>query len=452
MPELIKNSIYETEITGYTAESAGVCRVNGQVVFVPGAIRGELCKIKILKVGKNAAYGKIEEVLKASPHRITVDCPVYGKCGGCTMLHLDYEEELWFKRHKVEDALKRIGGIDRKLEEILGAESRENYRNKVIFAVGSGENGPIVGFFRNRSHDVVPAANCQVQVPYAAQAAEAVTQWMREENILPYDWKTGSGMIRHVFCRYGFQTHQLQVVLISASHNVPRIDEFVSKIRALCPPVRSIQLNVNTSRGNTVLSGTFETLWGDDKIEDRLCGYRFALSARSFYQVNRNQAERLYQKAVEYAGLTGKETVLDLYCGTGTITLCMARKAKWVWGAEIVPEAIFDAKQNAAENKVLNAEFFCADANEAAERMQRDGVRPNVIVVDPPRKGLAPEVVETTVKMQPERIVYVSCDPATLARDVKKFEQLNYTVKRAAAVDMFPGTYHVESVVLMSRA
>jgi len=446
-----KNRIFTGEVVGYTSDGAGVVRPeDGPVTFVPGALRGETCEIRLLKVGRAAAWGKVEQVLLPSPHRTAPACPAARTCGGCALLHMDYEEELAFKRQKVQDAFARIGGLDVEVSAIHGAPRIEGYRNKAIFSFAMRDGAPAAGFFRPRSHDVVPADACRIQTPGANAAAAAVCRWMAKNGVPAYDWQTHTGAVRHVFCRSAADG-ALQATLVTAEPDLPDLDGLIAELRAAVPGLASVVLNENRTPGSTVLTGTFSTLWGADALEDTLCGLRFSLSPRSFYQVNREQAEALYEKALEYAGLTGRETVLDLYCGTGTITLCLARRAGRAIGAEIVADAVRDARENAARNGVSNAEFHCADAAEIAARLRAEGLRPDVITVDPPRKGLAPEVVDAVAGMAPDRVVYISCDCATLARDAARFAALGYAVRRAEAFDLFPRTAHVETVCLLCR-
>lgn len=451
MSELTKNSIHTVSVDGFTAEGQGVARISGQVVFVKGAIPGETCCIKILKAGKNMAFSKIEEIITPSEHRVTPACPVFGKCGGCDLMHMDYDEELRFKRQRVNDALRRIGGLKLDVSGIIGSDTVEGYRNKTICAVGEKDGKKIAGFFRPHSHDIVPAENCLIQPDFSHRTVKAVLSWMEKHNVPAYDEVSASGLVRHFFCRRAVKTGEGQAVIVVSGRKIPAESALIGTIRDACPETKSIVLNVNNTRGNTVLSGDFITLWGSDTIEDELCGLKFSLSPRSFYQINHAQAEKLYGKALEYAALTGEETVLDLYCGTGTITLCLARGAKLAVGAEIVPEAIDDARDNAAKNGIANAQFICADAADAAKRLKADGLLPDVVVVDPPRKGLSPEVPGIIASMKPTRVVYVSCDPATLARDLKAFSELGYETVKAEAVDMFPRTKHVETVALLLR-
>ena len=446
MAALEKNNIYTARIEGYSSEGLGIARIDGQVVFVHGAVRGELCRVLVMKVLKNAAFGKVTELLEPSPERREPDCPYYGRCGGCDFRHLSYREELWAKRQRVQDALTRLGGSDVEVEEILGAADPLYYRNKSQYPVSAGK----VGFYRARTHDVVDIERCLIQKPQADAAAAALRDYMRDFAVPSYDEKTGRGLLRHLYVRTNRRGESLVCVLANGER-LPHEEELVGRLRRAVPDCVGVVLGVNTRRGNTILGERYRTLWGVDTLEDELCGLTFRLSVPSFYQVNRDQAEVLYRKAVEYAGLTGGELVVDLYCGAGTITQVMAGGAGRVIGAEIVPEAVQDAQANAARNQVPNARFLCGDAGEAAFQLAAEGVRPQVICVDPPRKGLAPEVPEILASMEPERIVYVSCDPATLARDVKRFGELGYPAVKSQAVDLFPRTAHVETVVLLSK-
>ena len=444
---LKKNQIYRATIEGYSSEGLGIARIDGQVVFVHRAVRGEDCEVLILKVLKNTAFGKVVAVHTLSPHRTEPDCPYYGRCGGCDFRHMDYAEELWAKRQRVQDALRRLGGSDVTVEEILGAERTERYRNKSQYPVAADGS---VGFYRSRTHQVTDIDRCLIQMGAADKAAAVLRQYIRQFAVPCYDENTGCGLLRHLYVRSNTRGECLICLLVNGE-SLPHEPELVELLRREVPGVVGIVLGVNTVRGNAILGDRYRTLWGEDTITDTLCGLQFRLSVPSFYQVNHDQAERLYEKAVEFATLTGAETVLDLYCGAGTITQVMARHAREVIGAEIVPEAIEDAKENARRNGLENVRFFCGDAAAVAADFAAKDLRPDVICVDPPRKGLAPEVVEAAASMSPERIVYVSCDPATLGRDVKRFAQHGYRAVRAAAVDLFPRTANVESVVLLER-
>ena len=447
MEALEKGSIYTAVIDGYSSEGLGIARVNGAVVFVPHAVRGEEIDLRITKVMKTSCAGEIVKIHNPSPERMEPECPYAGKCGGCAYRHLTYPEELWAKRQRVQDALTRIGGLDLTVEEILGAKNPEHYRNKSQYPVGADGS---IGFFQARTHKVVPIRRCLIQTEAADRTAQAVGEWMRRYKISAYDETTGKGLVRHVCVRVNRKGESLCCVVVNGN-KVPREPELAAYVTAAVPHTVGVLLNSNTRRGNVVLGDKYRTLFGRNYLMDTLCGLEFKLSMPSFYQVNRDQAEVLYGKALKFAGLTGNETVLDLYCGIGTITLCLAKAAKRVIGAEIVPPAIRDAKENALRNHIENAEFFCGDAADIAAKLESDGLRPDVVTVDPPRKGLAPEVIASVAAMGPEKVVYVSCDPATLGRDVKIFREFGYEAKRAAAVDMFPGTAHVETVCLLSK-
>ena len=447
METLQKNQTVRAVIEGYSSEGLGIARVNGQVVFVHRAIRGEDCDILIMKVLKHAAFGKVTAIHTPSEHRREPDCPYYGKCGGCDFRHMDYAEELSAKCRRVQDTLSRIGGSTVQVEEILGAADTACYRNKSQYPIAP--NGT-VGFYRARSHEVIGVERCLIQRSEADAAAQAVRQYIRQFRVPCYDEKTGRGLLRHLYVRTNGAGESL-ICLLGSGERAPHEPELVELLRQAVPNAVGVVWGVNRKKGNVILGDSYRTLWGEDTLRDTLWGLTFRLSVPSFYQVNRAQAKVLYQKAVELAALTGAETVLDLYCGAGTITLCMARHCKQAIGAEIVPEAIDDAWQNAKANGVENVEFFCGDAKETAAELARRGLRPDVICVDPPRKGLAPEVVDAAAAMSPKRIVYVSCDPATLGRDVKRFAEHGYTAVRAAAVDLFPRTAHVETVCLLSK-
>ena len=441
MAALEKNNIYTARIEGYSSEGLGIARIDGQVVFVHGAVRGELCRVLVMKVLKNAAFGKVTELLEPSPERREPDCPYYGRCGGCDFRHLSYREELWAKRQRVQDALTRLGGSDVEVEEILGAADPLYYRNKSQYPVSAGK----VGFYRARTHDVVDIEHCLIQKPQADAAAAALRDYLRDFAVPSYDEKTGRGLLRHLYVRTNRRGESLVCVLANGER-LPHEEELVGRLRRAVPDCVGVVLGVNTRRGNTILGERYRTLWGADTLEDELCGLTFRLSVPSFYQVNRDQAEVLYRKAVEYAGLTGGELVVDLYCGAGTITQVMAGGAGRVIGAEIVPEAIEDARENARRNGIENVEFFCGDAAQLAADFAGRGLRPDVICVDPPRKGLAPGVIAAAAQMAPQCVVYVSCDPGTLGRDVKRFAEYGYRVQRAAACDLFPRTRHIETV------
>ncbi|MGM9612344.1 MAG: 23S rRNA (uracil(1939)-C(5))-methyltransferase RlmD [Butyricicoccus sp.] len=448
---LQKNKIYRAELTGYTAEGAAVARIDGMAVFVPGGAVGDQCDIKIVKVGKNLAFGRIERILVRSKHRIDPACPHAGKCGGCCYQHITYEEELRAKERKVADALRRIGGIEGILTGITGAEDTTHYRNKAQYPVGADENGPYTGFYRPRSHDIVKADRCLITSETADQIAALVCAWMKDNGIPAYHETTHKGLIRHIYVRTGAATGEAHLCLITARAKLPAADDLIARLTAAVPGLTGIVQNVNKRTDNVILGDHTVTLWGQPELQDVLCGHVFRLSPHAFYQVNHAQTERLYACALDFAGLTGQETVIDLYCGAGTITLTLADKAARVIGVEIVPEAIDNARENAARNHVENVEFICADAGQAAMMLAARGERPDVLTVDPPRKGLSLDAVEAIVQMEPPRVVYVSCDPATLARDCKLFAERGYRIVQAHAFDLFPRTHHVETVCQLER-
>ncbi len=443
-----EKEICTLEITGYGSDGGGVSRLeNGQTIFVKGALRDEVCRVRIDKMGKSAAWGEAVEILTPSPHRISSDCPYDQNCGGCQLRQMTYEEELRFKKDRVQEALRRLGGVEVTVSAIHGAKEPCHYRNKVQFPVSKDA----IGFYRQRSHEVVDVSDCLLQPPEATRLRDAVKNWMARFAIPAYEEKTHEGLLRHLFVRVNEKGQSLCCLVVNGK-KLPREEELVEMLRGAEENLVGIVLSVNTEKTNVILGRRYRTLWGQDYLEDTLCGLSFRLSVPSFYQVNRIQAEVLYTRALEFADLKGTETVLDLYCGIGTITLCMAKKAGLVFGAEVVEEAVQDARENAARNGIENAEFLCGDAGEAAKLLAGRGIRPQVVCVDPPRKGLAPEVIDTILEMAPARVVYVSCDPGTLGRDVKRFAQGGYEVSRAEACDLFPRTVHIESVVLLTKS
>ena len=450
MAELAKNQIYEAVCSGYTSTGDGVVRIEGRAVFVKGLIDGERCRVRILRAGRNAVYGKIEELLTASPHRVEPECPAYGKCGGCALRHMDYQEELSFKRRRVADALKRIGGVETEPLPVIGCDRTYGYRNKTICSVERIDDRAVTGFYRPRTHDIVPVERCGLEQDYAARAGGAVRRWMDKFGIPAFDPSTGRG-VRRVFCRYGETSRQGQTVLVTGVGRLGHVEELSNMLLESCPETVSLMRNVNSAPGDTVLGREFVTLWGSDHIEDSLLGLTFRLAPDSFYQVNSPQAERLYEKALELAQLDSSMDAVDLYCGAGTITMCLAKKARRAVGIEIVESAVEAARISAKANGIDNVKFICGDAAKAAASLLEEGFRPAVVTVDPPRRGLSPDAPSIIASLSPERIVYVSCDPATLARDIKSFASLGYQVSVVQPVDMFPRTYHVETVALLSK-
>lgn len=447
----MKNQIHRVTIDTFSSDACGVCHIDGLAVFVPAAIPGEEWDIQILKVLKNCAYARGTKLLLPSPSRTDPACPYYRRCGGCNCRHMSYEAELQFKLQKVNDALQRIGRQHFEITEIYGSAETEHYRNKGILAVGSVDGQAVSGFYRERSHQLIPITSCAIQDELTHRASDAVTAFMNQFQVPPYDEQTGGGIVRHLFCRRAVHTDDRLLCIVARKGFGSQTQALVEALRRQCPELTGIMLNINKTGGNTVLAGDFYTLWGKDHITDTLCGLQFHIAPQAFFQVNVPQAERLYGKALEYAQLTKDQLAFDLYCGAGTISLCLARQAGKVIGAEIVPEAIENANDNAAANGIANAEFLCADAGQAAVTLAARGLRPDVVVVDPPRKGMQEDAVKAVASMAPSRIVYVSCEPSTLARDVLRFQELGYTLTAAAAYDLFPRTAHVETVVLMSR-
>ena len=446
-----KNDLCTVTIQGYTAEGMGVGRTEeGMAVFVPGAARGDKLEVLLVKVLKNYAFGKIQTILEPSPHRVEADCPHFGRCGGCDFRHLSYEEELWLKAHRVHDAMTRIGGFDLPVPEITGSPEVLRYRNKGQFPVGRDETGVAFGFYRSRSHQLIPLTDCKLQSEESCALAAAVCRWADEHKVQPYDEQQHKGILRHIYVREG--RAGLHLTLVVREDALPESARLVKLCLRAAPSLCGIVVNVNSRPGNRVLGPDCRTLWGAGRLEDDLAGSTFRLSPLSFYQVNHAQTENLYACAAAWAAPDEHTEALDLYCGVGTITLALAARCKSVVGVEIVPQAIADARENAARNGVENVRFLCADAGQAAEKLAREGFRPQVIVVDPPRKGLDEAAVRAVCAMAPRRIVYVSCDCASLARDAKMLQQAGrYRPLQVRAFDMFPRTANVETVVLLSR-
>lgn len=451
---LEKNQRVELEITGLTAEGSGVGRAEegGMAVFVPQTIPGERVLAHIIKPSKNYAVGKVVEILRPSPSRQPVDCPCFSRCGGCTYRHMTYERELEAKRQKVVDALSRIGGYEGfPVSQTIGAENPDRYRNKAQFPIGIDEAGqPILGFYAPRTHRVIPCGDCLLQPEAFTRAAAAFREWALRYPEPVYDETTHRGKLRHLYLRQSSHGGVMACAVVNGN-GVHHEQELTEMLREAVPELKGLLINSNREDTNVVLGKKNRLVWGEKTLTDTLCGLEFSISPLSFFQVNHDQTQRLYGLAAEFAGLTGKETLLDLYCGAGTIGLSMAHGAKRLIGVEIVEPAVEDARKNAARNHIENCEFLCMDAPKAAALLEERGLRPDVVIVDPPRKGCGPELPDTIARMAPERVVYVSCDPATLARDVKRFRELGYELKKAVPVDMFPRTAHIETVVLLSK-
>lgn len=447
---LIKNQIYEAEICDYTAEGQGVAKIEGCAVFVPNAIAGEKSRIRIEKAQKTWAAGKIVEILEKSPHRVNRECSVAKLCGGCDFWHMDYDEETRLKADRVRQALNRIGGESLEEIPILSAPTCHGYRNKAQYPVASQKGRVYAGFFRAGTHQVVENEGCLILPKEADQVKKAVIDYVNHYRITAYDETTQKGLLRHIYVRRGTVSGQVLVCLVVNGRKLPHPEDLIGRLQKI-PGFTSLVLSVNTKPGNTILGDEFITLYGPGYIEDTLCGLTFRLSPRSFYQVNHHQAQRLYEAAITQAQITKDDLVLDLYCGVGTITLCLAKAAGKVIGVEVIEQAVEDARENALRNNIENAEFFCGDAGKAALELEKNGIRPDVVVVDPPRKGLNADTIEALHRMSPRRIVYVSCDPATLARDVALLKEKGYTLQNALSADLFPRCSHVETVALLSR-
>lgn len=445
-----KGATYIVDIVSLGHSGEGVGRYQDFTIFVPHALPGEQAVVKITEVKKNYAKGQMVKTQSASPERVAPHCDIYSKCGGCQLQHLSYEAQLKAKRQQVVDAVTRIGKLDSVIiNPTLGAKDPWYYRNKMQFPVGTEAGKIAIGCFQQGTHSIINTDNCYIQHDNNNKIAREMRRIITQLGINPYDEKTGSGVIRHVLGRVGVQTGEVMVVIVTATEKLPHDDKIIKALKEEIPGLVSIIQNVNSRRTNVIMGDKTTTLWGRDNITDQLGEFKFEISARSFFQVNTVQAEELYNKAIEYAGLTGRETVIDAYCGTGTITLFLARHAAKVYGIEIVKPAILDARRNAANNNVTNTEFIVGDAIEIMPDLFKQGIRPEVIVVDPPRVGCEKPVLEAFVNMKPERIVYVSCNPATLARDLAVLAEHGYNTREIQPVDMFPQTFHVESVALI---
>ncbi len=450
---LIKEqSFIETEITAVTNEGSGVSRYNNMVVFTPFTAAGDTAKVKIAKVGKTCIYGELESVLKPSKNRVNPECPVFGECGGCSLRHMSYEAELHEKTNWVKDHVERIGGFDIPVSSTVPSPKIEEYRNKAIYQAGKNEKGePVFGFYRRKSHSVIDCKNCKLQPKEFEQIVNAVLFFVKQSYISIYDEAAHKGLLRALYIRKAEVTGEIGICLVLNGEKLQNEKLLVSLLSTQFPNIVSIVLNTNKERTNVVLGKHSRTIFGKDYITDVLCGVKVDISPAAFYQVNHDGAETLYSIAADFAELKGDELLLDLYCGAGTIGLSMAEKAGKLIGVEIVPEAIENAKINAARKGVTNAEFICADAGKAAQTLKNRGLTPDIIVLDPPRKGCSEEALKTVAEMNPQRIVMVSCNTATMARDLKFLDTLGYTPTKIQPMDMFPRTAHVECVVRIDR-
>ena len=451
--EYRKNDIVTLKIEDCGIDGEGIGKADGFTVFVKDAVIGDTVRAKIMKAKKNYGYGRLEEIITPSPDRVEPKCQFARQCGGCQLQALSYEKQLEFKTSKVRGHLERIGGFtDIPMEKILGMDQPFHYRNKAQFPVGKSKDGRIItGFYAGRTHSIIENRDCALGVTRNKEVLDRVIAHMEKFHIQPYDENTGKGVVRHVLIRYGFFTDEMMVCLIINGENLPGEEALVKSLRQI-PEAVSVMVNVNKKRNNVILGEKVRLLWGQPYITDKIGEISYQISPLSFFQVNPYQTGRLYGKALEYAQLSGNETVWDLYCGIGTISLFLAQKAKMVRGVEIIPAAIENAKENARLNGFDNTEFFVGKAEEVLpEQFARTGERADVIVVDPPRKGCDETLLSTIIEMQPDRVVYVSCDSATLARDLKYLCERGYELKKVCPVDMFPNTVSVETVVLLSH-
>ena len=447
---LTKNQIYEAVITDYTSEGQGVAHIEGCAVFIPNAIEGERYKVRIELARKTWAAGKIVEILEKSPHRVNRECPVAKLCGGCDFWHMDYDAESKLKANRVKNCLNRMAGENLEELPILAAPTCHGYRNKAQYPVASKKGRAYAGFFRAGTHQVVENQRCLILPEETDRVKDTVMDYVNHFKVSAYDEVEHKGLLRHIYVRRGAVSKQILVCLVINGRSIPKAHELVNRLKKI-PGFTTLVLSINTRKGNAVLGDEFITLHGPGYIEDTLCGLTFRLSPRSFYQVNHHQAQRLYEAAISQAEITKNDTVLDLYCGVGTITLAMASAAGKVIGVEVIPQAVEDAIDNAKRNNIENADFFCGDAGQAALELEAKGIKADVVVVDPPRKGLNADTIEALHRFAPRRIVYVSCDPATLARDVALLKERGYVLKNALAADLFPRCSHVETVVLLSK-
>ncbi|SER64679.1 23S rRNA (uracil1939-C5)-methyltransferase [Gracilibacillus ureilyticus] len=447
-PPVKKNEMIELTFEDITHEGAGVGKVNGYPLFVPYGLPGEKAKVKVINVKKNFGFGRLIETLHESEERVDPPCNVYYKCGGCQLQHMSYKMQLEMKRNQVKNVLKKIGHIEGiPVHETIGMEDPWRYRNKVQIPVGSRNGELITGFYRKRSHEIIEdMERCIITEEINDRMIDAVREIADRLGISAYDENNHRGILRHIMVRTGQITQETMIVIITRKEKVPELNKLVDEITKTYPEVKSIVQNINSERTNVILGKKTKLLWGNEYIYDQIGDIRFAISAKSFYQVNPLQTKKLYEKALEYANLTGSETVIDAYCGIGTISLFLAQKAKKVYGVEVVPEAISDAKANAKLNGIENAEFFVGQAEKIMPWWKAQGLNPDVIVVDPPRKGCDEIFLHAMIEMQPKRIVYVSCNPSTLARDLRILEDGGYETKEVQPVDMFPQTTHVETV------
>ncbi len=448
-----KNQILEVEITSMTHEGMGVGRYEGFAIFVQGAIEGERVRVEIIKLLKSYAIARVVELIQASPFRAEPYCPAYKRCGGCSLQHMSYGKTLEFKRQVVKDNLERIGGLQNiTVNNTIGMDNPKNYRNKAQYPVGVDKEGVVAGFYARRSHQIIDTPVCDIQHPLSDKAKDIVLGYIKALNIPVYDEETGKGLIRHVVTKIGYKSGEVMVIIVATQPELPKKNKLLYRLERDIPGLQSVILNVNDKPGNVILGNRNITLFGKDTIEDQLSGLTFEISPLSFYQVNSLQTEVLYSKAIEFAMIDETHTVYDLYCGIGTIALLAASKASMVIGVESEPEAVEAAKKNALKNGIANIDFYCGKAEAVVPGLYEKGEKADVVFVDPPRKGCDEVLLKTLVDMSPDRIVYISCNPSTLARDLKYLTENGFAVKEVQPVDMFPWTEHVECVIMMTNS
>lgn len=451
-----KNKEYIFDIISQGYEGEGIAKIDNKYpIFIEGALKGEKVKVRIVKVNKNFAYGKLMEVLEASEERVNPPCAIYKRCGGCKLQHASYKAQLDFKWDRVKDCVSKIGKLDPSIVKYpLGMENPWRYRNKVQLPIGLINGEVKIGFFAPRSHDIIDMESCLIQDEIGDKVVKLTREWIEKFNIRPYNVDgeyDEKGIVRHIMIRRGFTTNEVMVVLVTNGENLPHKEEFVDLMVKNIPGIKSVIQNINSKKTNVILGLESKTLWGEDTISDYIGDFRFNISPLSFFQVNPTQTEVLYGKALEYANLTGNEEVFDAYCGTGTITLFLSQKAKKVYGVEIIPQAIDNAWINAKENKVDNVEFFVGESEVVIPDLINKGVKADVVVVDPPRKGCDKKLLDAITNIDAKKIVYVSCDPSTLGRDLKVLEENGYKTLEVQPVDMFPNTSHVENVAKLIK-
>ncbi|WP_349405808.1 23S rRNA (uracil(1939)-C(5))-methyltransferase RlmD [Clostridium perfringens] len=451
-----KNKEYIFDIISQGYEGEGIAKIDNKYpIFIEGALKGEKVKVRIVKVNKNFAYGKLMEVLEASEERVNPPCAIYKRCGGCKLQHASYKAQLDFKWDRVKDCVSKIGKLDPSIVKYpLGMEEPWRYRNKVQLPIGLINGEVKIGFFAPRSHDIIDMESCLIQDEIGDKVVKLTREWIEKFNIRPYNVDgeyDEKGIVRHIMIRRGFTTNEVMVVLVTNGENLPHKEEFVDLMVKNIPGIKSVIQNINSKKTNVILGLESKTLWGEDTISDYIGDFRFNISPLSFFQVNPIQTEVLYGKALEYANLTGNEEVFDAYCGTGTITLFLSQKAKKVYGVEIIPQAIDNAWINAKENKVENVEFFVGESEVVIPDLINKGVKADVVVVDPPRKGCDKKLLDAITNIDAKKIVYVSCDPSTLGRDLQVLEENGYKTLEVQPVDMFPNTAHIENVALLIK-